>query len=872
MATAVIQFRVKPSGGSYGAVQTGAATLVAEDEVQLQAASYSGWQSARWEIVEYPASYPAPAGWSTSAAGVYYYNANSISGLTPPPFTMPTSAQITAGRWGKWIARVVVTTSSGTITSDPRVAFKIVSPSLSLNGIGFSEEDEFDTQRAYVGELQEDLVALDAAALVSGGYVASATATRPIKVSGSTGAVTWSWEPNANVANLGYGFTGCPSIANATGALALSAGSGAATLTGSTTASVTASGGNLTLDASATVIIGGTSATKVEIGRNGQTLQLPDFAGTGTRILTVDDFGNVGETSSSGASATANYVTDSASTVNANDRPAQALPGTLEFIRAGGAAVGAQHTAAAGSAQTALYVRRGVTGGGGGNAGTGAQIDYTIPDGLGAATVAGRVRSEWVSVLGATVTSKMVWATVASGPTLTDWMTLSAAGGLRLHAYGAGVLHSDASGNLTSSAVTGSDIAAPLTITRDDASANTVLDVLTVARTTSDVGNGQVGLGSAVVLAGEDDAGTTATLVRLSGELTTATGGAHAGQLTIAVADGGSETDLLTVDTANGVVATTTSTVQFDSSGATDVAGFRLVNDTATTGGTTEQRPPHLYWKGHGRNTSGGGSDVPVEVRIRPVLTAAAGNPTVDVYFQRQLSSGGWLTYLYLSSSLPGFGGAGVYTQNTIFLASPSNGLRIDQGGSAYGGIKASSGNIVVESQGSGNRAEVWGAIATGTNGDGIRLWNTAGTRTNGNLVSVGDGGSYTQKWAVQYDGATITPRVVAAPSLPTSTAAAVTFNLSTSQHVDHVISENTTVTITGGSRGQQGTLVFIQDGTGRTITMPAASSTLKYDTTLSGLGVTAMVDTTASTITLLQYRITNGDIVLIYGRSVIAT
>lgn len=322
-----------------------------------------------------------------------------------------------------------------------------------------------------------------------------------------------------------------------------------------------------------------------------------------------------------------------------------------------------------------------------------------------------------------------------------------------------------------------------------------------------------------------------------------------------------------TITTTDGSI-----TANKPSGGATDVEGVRLINDTATTGGTTEQRPPHLYWKGHGRNTSGGGSDVPVELRIRPVLTAAASNPTVEMYFQRQLNSGGWLTYMYLTSSIPGFGGAGVYTQNTIFLASPSNGLRIDQGGSAYGGIKASSGNIVVEAQGSGNRAEVWGAIATGTNGDGIRLWNTAGTRTNGNLVSVGDGGSYTQKWAVQYDGATITPRVVAAPSLPTSTAAAVTFNLSTSQHVDHVVSENTTVTITGGSRGQQGTLVFIQDATGRTITMPAASSTLKYDTTLSGLGVTAMVDTTASTITLLQYRITNGDIVLIYGRSVIAT
>ena len=88
MATVVLQFQVNA-----GAVSTGVATVVAEDEVDLRLASYSGLQSIRYEIQAFPAGFAQPTGWSTDgSSGAYYFNASPIVGLTPPTITMPTSA------------------------------------------------------------------------------------------------------------------------------------------------------------------------------------------------------------------------------------------------------------------------------------------------------------------------------------------------------------------------------------------------------------------------------------------------------------------------------------------------------------------------------------------------------------------------------------------------------------------------------------------------------------------------------------------------------------------------------------------------------------------------------------------------------------
>lgn len=164
MATAIIQFKVNA-----GAVQTGTAEVFAEDTIDLLLASYSGLRSIRWEIQEYPAGFPEPSGWSTDgSSGAYYYNASPTAGLTPPTITLPTALEIAGGQWGKWIFRAIATTATGTIVSDPRCGVYIVSTSLEMVGLGFTEENEFNTQRAWPGDVKADLVKIDNAALAAG--------------------------------------------------------------------------------------------------------------------------------------------------------------------------------------------------------------------------------------------------------------------------------------------------------------------------------------------------------------------------------------------------------------------------------------------------------------------------------------------------------------------------------------------------------------------------------------------------------------------------------------------------------------------------------------------------------------------------------
>jgi len=149
---------------------------------------------------------------------------------------------------------------------------------------------------------------------VAGSVVSSIGVTAPIATTGGT-SPNLSWSPAANVAMGGYGFTGCTGVANASGGVTISAGSGTATI-----------------DASSSVTIGATSATTVLIGRSGQTIRLPAFAGGGSQTLTVDGSGNVGASAGGGSSYTAGAgltespsgtfnvaAGDSTITVNAND-------------------------------------------------------------------------------------------------------------------------------------------------------------------------------------------------------------------------------------------------------------------------------------------------------------------------------------------------------------------------------------------------------------------------------------------------------------------------------------------------------------------------------------------------------------------------
>jgi hypothetical protein len=86
--------------------------------------------------------------------------------MNPPNVTMPNSAGISGGQWGKWLFDLTV---NNTIKASARCGVNIVSPNLGLKGKGFSERTEFGgVTRAFVGDEQHDAQLVDAAALTPG--------------------------------------------------------------------------------------------------------------------------------------------------------------------------------------------------------------------------------------------------------------------------------------------------------------------------------------------------------------------------------------------------------------------------------------------------------------------------------------------------------------------------------------------------------------------------------------------------------------------------------------------------------------------------------------------------------------------------------
>lgn len=187
MTTAVLQYRVNG-----GAVTTGVTTVVAEDEIQLIAASYAGWGSpaSLWEITAYPPGFPCPSGWSTNATtGRYYYLSNNTS-LIPPVITMPASAAIASGQWGKFLFALTVL-GGGAGLVDTSCGVKIAS-SAGAEDIAIGEEAQFDEKLRYVEAHQTNARLLDQAAASGGSggvLLGSGTPVKVTAVGGSAGAL-----------------------------------------------------------------------------------------------------------------------------------------------------------------------------------------------------------------------------------------------------------------------------------------------------------------------------------------------------------------------------------------------------------------------------------------------------------------------------------------------------------------------------------------------------------------------------------------------------------------------------------------------------------------------------------------------------------
>lgn len=194
---------------------------------------------------------------------------------------------------------------------------------------------------------------------------------------------------------LGGSVTHCAAVTNADGAIAVTAAGGALSMSGSTTASLVANSGTLTLDATSVVQVGGTYATRVDLGRSGQKVRLPDLAGGGTRPLTVDNNGDIA--AGSGTTAPLTLTVDDAT---------------------------------ANGVTTILTLRHTTTDAGHGAANIGARLAFEAEDAGGNTKAAAYLTGVLTTATNGGETSKIGFWTRTAGGALAETMTLSGAGAL----------------------------------------------------------------------------------------------------------------------------------------------------------------------------------------------------------------------------------------------------------------------------------------------------------------------------------------------------------------------------------------------------------------------------------------------------------
>lgn len=206
----------------------------------------------------------------------------------------------------------------------------------------------------------------------------------------------------------------------------------------------------------------------------GTTVRVPALAGGGARTVTVDNNGDLGAAAASGLDANAHVLEDATTALGVNGVPMRAAPSTVGFVGVACAPISLTHkTAAAAGVAEGLRLIQQINAGGVGNPGVGGEavkLAFALPNGSGAETLAASVRGEWTTVIGGG-TSKLVLATALAG-TETDRATLGGTGLWRWHAYGVGRILSDASGNLTSAAITFTEVQTALAAASGDIAVN----------------------------------------------------------------------------------------------------------------------------------------------------------------------------------------------------------------------------------------------------------------------------------------------------------------------------------------------------------------------------------------------------------------
>lgn len=146
-----------------GAVQTGGIVATGGESVQLSAnpAGLAGATQFLWEVLDRPAGFALPAGWSLAADGFTY----TYAGQTPPVFTLQSSAN-----WGKYIVRLRLNGGGPSRTgretaaqleaiaalTDERTAISV--PSIDgLLDVAYHEATQFGGTRGWVKDFKATL-------------------------------------------------------------------------------------------------------------------------------------------------------------------------------------------------------------------------------------------------------------------------------------------------------------------------------------------------------------------------------------------------------------------------------------------------------------------------------------------------------------------------------------------------------------------------------------------------------------------------------------------------------------------------------------------------------------------------------------------
>ena len=276
-------------------------------------------------------------------------------------------------------------------------------------------------------------------------------------------------------------------------------------------------------------------------------------------------------------------------------------------------------------------------------------------------------------------------------------------------------------------------------------------------------------------------------------------------------------------DDGTTVGTTRVITINKDAIGTTKTVGEWLYNAT----NSSTQVSPMLAWSAYN-----GGTRVNLALQWEP-----------------QSTSRGLLKFYYgTGTTAPASGG------NTYYDVQDSN---LGEGFVSPGFYISSSIAVGFRFMDSSNRG---GMDLDGSKNLRLKSYSAAGF----NVAIYSDAGSTLTSTPISVNGSG-KGRVVLIPHAVTSSANAVTLPLATCEHIRHSTSEATTVSFSGATPGMRGVLDFIQGGTGYVVTMPTNGVGVEYSADLVALGVTAIVDATANTRTVLTYYVTDSPNTRVY-------